>query len=140
MAGFLSSIANREAIAFGEAFSTPMRLTFETIPPHQLPGRSKSESALSSWRSDGKISLDRIVEKLRAFENSSQAEPVDQIGDEDNLWGSPVSTSRRDQMPADEAYHRSSSLKPQTSLSLDTKQSIEKMGELVRSFRKDHER
>ncbi|MGB5841588.1 MAG: ATP-binding protein [Brucella anthropi] len=141
MAGFLSSIANREAIAFGEAFSTPMRLTFETIPPHQLPGRSKSESALSSWRNDEKISLDRIVEKLRAFENSSQTEPVDQLGDEDNLWGSPVSTSRRDQAPTDEAYHRSSSSpRPQTSLSLDTKQSIEKMGELVRSFRKDRER
>ncbi len=85
MAGFLSSIANREAIAFGEAFSTPMRLTFETIPPHQLPGRSKSKSAFSSWRSEGKISLDRIVERLRAFENSSQAQPVDQSGDEDNL-------------------------------------------------------
>ncbi len=140
MAGFLSSIANREAIAFGEAFSTPMRLTFETIPSHQLPGRSKSESALSGWRNDGKISLDRIVEKLRAFESSSQAEPADRLADDDNLWGNPASTSHRDHASIGEQFHRAPSLKPQTPLSLDTKQSIEKMGELVRSFRKDRER
>ena len=35
--GFLSSIANREAIAFGEAVPTPMRMMFETIAPEQLP-------------------------------------------------------------------------------------------------------
>src|SRR5690606_9716572 len=132
--------ANREAIAFGEAFSTPMRLTFETIPSHQLPGRSKSDSALSSWRTDGKISLDRIVEKLRAFESSSQPEPADRLTDEDNLWGSPASTTHRDHASIDDELHRPSSLKPPIPLSLDTKQSIEKMGELVRSFRKDRER
>ena len=35
---FLASIANREAIAFGEALKTPMRLTFETISKENLPG------------------------------------------------------------------------------------------------------
>jgi len=117
-----------------------MRLTFETIPSHQLPGRSKSESALSGWRSDGKISLDQIVEKLRAFESSSQTDPADRFPDEDSLWGNPVSTTHRDHASIDDEFHRPSPLKPQTPLSLDTKQSIEKMGELVRSFRKDRER
>lgn len=35
---FLSSIANRECIAFGEAIQTPMRMTFETMRPEDLPG------------------------------------------------------------------------------------------------------
>ena len=34
---FLSSIANRECIAFGEALKTPMRLTFETIYLDESP-------------------------------------------------------------------------------------------------------
>ncbi|MBK8457078.1 MAG: ATP-binding protein [Phyllobacteriaceae bacterium] len=35
---FLSSIANRECIAFGEAFHAPMRMIFETIRAEALPG------------------------------------------------------------------------------------------------------
>ena len=35
---FISSLANREAIAFGEGMSTPMRLRFRFLPPHWLPG------------------------------------------------------------------------------------------------------
>jgi DNA helicase HerA-like ATPase len=35
---FLSSIANREAIAFGEAIHTPMRMMFEFMPRQSLPG------------------------------------------------------------------------------------------------------
>lgn len=35
---FLSSIANRECIAFGEAIQTPMRMTFETMRAEDLPG------------------------------------------------------------------------------------------------------
>ena len=36
---FLSSIGNREAIAFGEGFSTPMRMKFATLPVQWLPGQ-----------------------------------------------------------------------------------------------------
>ncbi|MDD9910499.1 MAG: DUF87 domain-containing protein [Ahrensia sp.] len=35
---FLSSLANREAIAFGEGMSTPMRLRFRKLPDAWLPG------------------------------------------------------------------------------------------------------
>ena len=35
---FISSLANREAIAFGEGMSTPMRLRFRLLPPQWLPG------------------------------------------------------------------------------------------------------
>ena len=37
---FLSSLANREAIAFGEGLSTPMRLRFKTLPKAHLPGQT----------------------------------------------------------------------------------------------------
>lgn len=39
---FLSALASREAIAFGEAFSTPMRLRFKDLPPEWLPGTDHS--------------------------------------------------------------------------------------------------
>ncbi len=35
---FISSLANREAIAFGEGMSTPMRMKFRMLPPQWLPG------------------------------------------------------------------------------------------------------
>ncbi|MGI9355876.1 MAG: ATP-binding protein [Rhizobiaceae bacterium] len=35
---FISSLANREAIAFGEGMSTPMRLRFRFLPQQWLPG------------------------------------------------------------------------------------------------------
>ncbi|MEP0942538.1 MAG: DUF87 domain-containing protein [Rhizobiaceae bacterium] len=35
---FISSLSNRECIAFGEGMSTPMRLKFRDLPAHWLPG------------------------------------------------------------------------------------------------------
>ncbi len=35
---FISSLSNRECIAFGEGMSTPMRMRFRNLPPHWLPG------------------------------------------------------------------------------------------------------
>lgn len=35
---FISSLSNREAIAFGEGMSTPMRMRFRTLPDAWLPG------------------------------------------------------------------------------------------------------
>ena len=39
---FLSSLANREAIAFGEGLSTPMRLKFRNLPQELLPGQDSN--------------------------------------------------------------------------------------------------
>ncbi len=41
---FLSSIGNREAIAFGEGLSTPMRLRFSDLPEEWLPGHEKNDA------------------------------------------------------------------------------------------------
>ena len=62
--GFLSSIANRECIAFGEAIKTPMRMVFETIAAKDLPGAHiyKQQEAI---RSGAQISLSTVLRKMR---------------------------------------------------------------------------
>ena len=63
---FISSLANREAIAFGEGMSTPMRLRFRMLPKQWLPGAEadvfgnsvavrdaqQSRQIFLSWRGD----------------------------------------------------------------------------------------
>lgn len=61
---FLSSMGQREAIAFGEGVATTMRLKFERLPSHLLPGTSKREEAISSKSGDD-VDLVAIVERLR---------------------------------------------------------------------------
>ena len=64
---FLSSIGNRECIAFGEGFQTPMRMKFATLPVQWLPGqdsdvfgemgggqdRLELNATLAAWRGGG---------------------------------------------------------------------------------------
>ena len=137
MAGFLSSIANREAIAFGEAFSTPMRLTFETVPAHQLPGRRKAESLTSSLQVDDRIALDRIVDRLRSFENNAHPGAPEKPTDDSNLLEKPSTISRLETVAvAPIAPERPA---PIVSHNSETAQSMKKLGDLVRNFRKDYE-
>ncbi|WP_420962765.1 ATP-binding protein [Brucella sp. IR073] len=76
MVNFLSSIANREAIAFGEALSTPMRMTFETIPVHKLPGAHMQEQQQLMRTGDRRVSLESVIERLRHFDSTAaEAEP-----------------------------------------------------------------
>ncbi|YBV97078.1 DUF87 domain-containing protein [Phyllobacteriaceae bacterium JZ32] len=79
MINFLSSIANREAIAFGEALSTPMRMTFETIPASKLPGAHMQEQQQLMRTGDRRVSLESVIERLRHFDNavSDSSEPFD---------------------------------------------------------------
>ncbi|WP_247880351.1 ATP-binding protein [Ochrobactrum sp. Q0168] len=137
MAGFLSSIANREAIAFGEAFSTPMRLTFETVPPHQLPGRRKAESLTSSRQVDDKIALDRIVDRLRSFENNAQTGAPEKPSDDSDLLGKPATIGRLETVTTTPLAPERPA--PVVSHNSETAQSMKKLGDLVRNFRKDFE-
>lgn len=60
---FLSSIGNREAIAFGEAVAVPMRMIFERIPERSLPkanGSTKSQDG-----EDAELDLRMIVQRMR---------------------------------------------------------------------------
>ncbi|MER8467343.1 ATP-binding protein [Mesorhizobium sp. M1396] len=87
---FLSSMGQREAIAFGEGVAATMRLKFEKLPSHLLPGTAKREEAASSKSADD-VDLVAIVERLRNVPKSTQqsmafAEVVDsgrQAGDPD---------------------------------------------------------
>ncbi|SON58253.1 ATP-ase hypothetical protein [Hartmannibacter diazotrophicus] len=48
--GFLSSLDNGEAIAFGEAIAVPMRMRFERLAQHRLPRSAGRESSLAAER------------------------------------------------------------------------------------------
>lgn len=75
---FLSSIANRECIAFGEALHTPMRLTFSTMAAKDLPGAHiyQQQEAVKSGQD---ISIASVIRKMRnetrrpADENGAQS-------------------------------------------------------------------
>lgn len=101
---FLSSIANRECIAFGEAINTPMRMTFETMRAEDLPGAHIYER--QAQVKDGlEVSLSSVMRRMRqedrkvstqesyagAEENASQMQDIakakasgPQAGDEIN--------------------------------------------------------
>ena len=86
---FLSSMGQREAIAFGEGVATTMRLKFEKLSSELIPGTAKRDEATSSKTED--VDLVAIVERLRNVPKPQQqamafAEVVDsgrQAGDPD---------------------------------------------------------
>jgi uncharacterized protein len=88
---FLSSMGQREAIAFGEGVATTMRLKFEKMAGHLLPGSAKKLASADEPGEAGDIDLATIVERLRNVPKSpTQAgglgEPVNalrQAGDTD---------------------------------------------------------
>ncbi|MEL7430303.1 MAG: DUF87 domain-containing protein, partial [Pseudomonadota bacterium] len=61
---FLSSIANRECIAFGEAIQTPMRMTFETMRAEDLPGAHIYEQQ-QKVKEGIEVSLSSVLRRMR---------------------------------------------------------------------------
>ncbi|TCR60527.1 hypothetical protein EV560_11614 [Bosea sp. BK604] len=59
---FLSAIGNREAIAFGEAVATPMRMRFAQVPPHELPAMAGLVHDGLPQREPG---LEELVNRMR---------------------------------------------------------------------------
>lgn len=68
---FLSSMGQREAIAFGEGVATTMRLKFETVGQTQLPGLTKDRREGGEDVS-GKPDLATIVERMRSSQIAKQ--------------------------------------------------------------------
>ncbi|GLS28773.1 hypothetical protein SAMN04488498_101317 [Mesorhizobium albiziae] len=62
---FLSSMGQREAIAFGEGVATTMRLKFERLPPELIPGIQKRETENAEGGNGDDIDLVAIVDRLR---------------------------------------------------------------------------
>ncbi|MER8827061.1 ATP-binding protein [Mesorhizobium sp. M0938] len=114
---FLSSMGQREAIAFGEGVATTMRLKFEKLSEDLIPGTAKREEAvLSNIEND--VDLVAIVERLRNVPKPQQAmafaevvEPSRQAGDP-NYRKPPAPTVARVQ--PDDDFDMRYGLKPAT--------------------------
>lgn len=115
---FLSSMGQREAIAFGEGVATTMRLKFETLDRSLLPGQQKGDDPTASVNGR-EVDLAAIVNRLRNGVTPQQhepsmamAEPVDRMrqpGDPDYRRASPLSRG-----PATEETEPRYGLKPAT--------------------------
>jgi DNA helicase HerA-like ATPase len=70
---FLSSMGQREAIAFGEGVATTMRLKFERMAGHLLPGVAKKAASSDEPGEADDIDLASIVERLRNVPKGSAA-------------------------------------------------------------------
>ena len=89
MLSFLSSMGQREAIAFGEGVATTMRLKFEKLDPALLPGSANRDASAPSVTNED-VDLASLVERLRNVPKPQQSmgfvQPVDtqrQAGDPD---------------------------------------------------------
>ncbi|MER9492086.1 ATP-binding protein [Mesorhizobium sp. M0320] len=112
---FLSSMGQREAIAFGEGVATTMRLKFEKLAENLIPGTAKREQ--DEFSQDGNdVDLAAIVERLRNVPKPQQqmafAEGVDsgrQAGDPD--YRKPATAQR---VQPDDDFDLRYGLKPTT--------------------------
>lgn len=111
---FLSSMGQREAIAFGEGVATTMRLKFEKLAQELIPGTAKRDDLESDV--DGDVDLAAIVERLRNVPKPQQqmafAEVVDssrQAGDPD--YRKPATAQR---IQPDDDFDMRYGLKPAT--------------------------
>lgn len=101
---FLSSMGQREAIAFGEGVATTMRLKFEKLDAAHVPGSaSKSAFSDSSDSVDGDVDLAAIVDRLRNVQKAPSAgmpgdvvRPLRQAGEPDFRQPLPVQTRADD--------------------------------------------
>lgn len=89
--GFLASIANREAIAFGEALHTPMRMTFETVPQSQLPG-SHIRDVQEKVRNGMAVEIGAVVRRMRGIGEKTEDDSADDIA----LLGEPLGIDLED--------------------------------------------
>jgi uncharacterized protein len=85
---FLSSIANREAIAFGEALATPMRLMFETVAASKLPGSHIYENQAKLAAGMAGVPLETVVNRMRLIaepEKEEEFDPESEMAQRPNL-------------------------------------------------------
>lgn len=84
---FLSSMGQREAIAFGEGVATTMRLKFEKLAQELIPGTAKRDDLESDV--DGDVDLAAIVERLRNVPKPQQAMAFAEVVDSSRQAGDP---------------------------------------------------
>ncbi|WP_421859265.1 ATP-binding protein [Oricola sp.] len=62
---FLPSLANREAIAFGQGVSTPMRMTFQSVAMKDLPGNHLYDEQAAVQNADDSINVADVIHRMR---------------------------------------------------------------------------
>lgn len=62
---FLSSMGQREAIAFGEGVATTMRFKFERLTADKIPGAGRRHGSETVTSAGGEVDLLQIVDRLR---------------------------------------------------------------------------
>ncbi len=62
---FLSSIGNREAIAFGEGIATPMRMRFTDQPAEHIPGAPVQDQSADQPGKPAEPNLEAIINAMR---------------------------------------------------------------------------
>lgn len=78
---FLPSLGQREAIAFGDGMSLPVRVRFDELPAHALP-RSSTARFSEKWQTNAEDEgfLDSIVERWRQSGMGDESDAHDQTG------------------------------------------------------------
>jgi hypothetical protein len=90
---FLSSLADRECIAFGRAVPTPMRMIFRTLAASARP---TSQHVHEDARQDGSetVEITNIVKAMRGNIRGTEEEPIDDmdwvVKDDDTTFDAPV--------------------------------------------------
>jgi DNA helicase HerA-like ATPase len=110
---FLSSMGQREAIAFGEGVATTMRMKFERLDPRQIPGSTEKAGQRYDAAEDGEVDLVEIVHRISNVprqaqlpeENAAFTDP--RVFGGDSILKRPLSAEQFDEEElAREAYGR----------------------------------
>ncbi len=90
---FLSSMGQREAIAFGEGVATPMRLRFEELGPEMIPG-AHVDDEIGDVDDLDDVDLAAIIDRMRHVNRAEQATAADPQGDP-AFFGEPSTVLKR---------------------------------------------
>jgi DNA helicase HerA-like ATPase len=88
---FLSALGQREAIAFGDGVSLPVRIRFDELPKHCMP-RSSTARFTEKWQESmgDEGYLEAIVDRWRNSSSVASLENVSMFAEAMNLQSAPV--------------------------------------------------
>ncbi|QDY99245.1 ATP-binding protein [Nitratireductor mangrovi] len=88
---FLSSMGQRESIAFGEGVATPMRLKFEELSPEMIPG-AHADGDMGAVSNPDDVDLASVIKRMRRISHT-----VPEAGSEEDptFFGEPSSLLKR---------------------------------------------
>jgi uncharacterized protein len=88
---FLPSLGQREAIAFGDGMSLPVRIKFDELPKHALP-RSSTAKFSEKWQisAEDESFLDQVVDRWRSSGTGAGADVAQQAGAMADAMGIPA--------------------------------------------------